>query len=162
MEDENIDYTKALPPLRAVASNIPIPLYPAPIFSTEAPALSLDFFKRFRKNFDQLTKADLEELVLQKVVEAIVHKKKQITAHRAKIAEISKQFRDLEMVHNRVLKDIETKNSQFIMPVKITHALLAYSKRSAETAPSSSSQLHVSTSPQRGQMPPPSSPHATQ
>uniref|UniRef100_W8API2 Activating transcription factor 7-interacting protein 1 n=1 Tax=Ceratitis capitata TaxID=7213 RepID=W8API2_CERCA len=175
MEDENIDYTKALPPLRAVASNIPIPLYPAPIFSTEAPALSLDFFKRFRKNFDQLTKADLEELVLQKVVEAIVHKsefaemretidkqEKQITAHRAKIAEISKQFRDLEMVHNRVLKDIETKNSQFIMPVKITRAvgLQVYvpSKRSAETAPSSSSQLHVSTSPQRGQMPPPSSP----
>ncbi|XP_011182180.1 activating transcription factor 7-interacting protein 1 [Zeugodacus cucurbitae] len=172
--DEKTDFGKVLPQLRAIASDIPIPLYPAPKFSNDTPTLSLDFFKRFRKNFDKLTKSDLEELVLQKVVEAIVHKsefaemretidrqEKQITSHRAKIAEISKQFRDLEMVHNRVLKDIETKNSQFIMPVKITRAvgLQVYvpTKRGAD-AVASTSHAHVSTSPQRGQMPPPSSP----
>ncbi|XP_011208387.2 activating transcription factor 7-interacting protein 1 [Bactrocera dorsalis] len=175
LADEKIDFGKVLPQLRAIASDIPIPLYPAPKLSNgDAPRLSLDFFKRFRKNFDKLTKTDLEELVLQKVVEAIVHKsefaemretidkqEKQITAHRAKIAEISKQFRDLEMVHNRVLKDIETKNSQFIMPVKITRAvgLQVYvpNKRGTDVVPPST-QTHVSTSPQRGQMPPPSSP----
>lgn len=174
-DDEKIDFGKVLPQLRAIASDIPIPLYPAPKFSNGvAPKLSLDFFKRFRKNFDKLTKTDLEELVLQKVVEAIVHKsefaemretidrqEKQITAHRAKIAEISKQFRDLEMVHNRVLKDIETKNSQFIMPVKITRAvgLQVYvpTKRGSDVVPPST-HPHLSTSPQRGQMPPPSSP----
>lgn len=173
--DEKPDFGKALPQLRAIASDIPIPLYPAPKFSNgDSPTLSLDFYNRFRKNFDKLTKTDLEELVLQKVVEAIVHKsefaelretidrqEKQISAHRAKIAEISKQFRDLEMVHNRVLKDIETKNSQFIMPVKITRAvgLQVYvpTKRGSDVV-APSSHPHVSTSPQRGQMPPPSSP----
>lgn len=173
--DEKTDFGKVLPQLRAIASDIPIPLYPAPKLSNgDTPRLSLDFFKRFRKNFDKLTKTDLEELVLQKVVEAIVHKsefaemretidkqEKQITAHRAKIAEISKQFRDLEMVHNRVLKDIETKNSQFIMPVKITRAvgLQVYvpNKRGSDAVPPTTN-THVSTSPQRGQMPPPSSP----
>ncbi|XP_039953322.1 activating transcription factor 7-interacting protein 1 [Bactrocera tryoni] len=175
LADEKIDFGKVLPQLRAIASDIPIPLYPAPkLLNGDAPTLSLDFFKRFRKNFDKLTKTDLEELVLQKVVEAIVHKsefaemretidkqEKQITAHRAKIAEISKQFRDLEMVHNRVLKDIETKNSQFIMPVKITRAvgLQVYvpNKRGSDVVPTNT-PTHVSTSPQRGQMPPPSSP----
>uniref|UniRef100_A0A0K8W145 Activating transcription factor 7-interacting protein 1 n=1 Tax=Bactrocera latifrons TaxID=174628 RepID=A0A0K8W145_BACLA len=175
LADEKIDFGKVLPQLRAIASDIPIPLYPAPkLLNSDASRLSLDFFKRFRKNFDKLTKTDLEELVLQKVVEAIVHKsefsemretidkqEKQITAHRAKIAEISKQFRDLEMVHNRVLKDIETKNSQFIMPVKITRAvgLQVYvpNKRGSDVVPPST-HTHVSTSPQRGQMPPPSSP----
>ncbi|XP_054737009.1 activating transcription factor 7-interacting protein 1 isoform X2 [Anastrepha obliqua] len=177
--EEKIEFGKVLPQLRAIASNIPIPLYPAPQFVTsKPPTLSLDFLKRFRKNFDNLTKTDLEELILQKVVEAIVHKsefaemreiidkqEKQITTHRAKIAEISKQFRDLEMVHNRVLKDIETKNSQFIMPVKITRAvgLQVYvpSKRGSDAASVNNlagSHLQVSTSPQRSNMPPPSSP----
>ncbi|XP_036347380.1 probable serine/threonine-protein kinase kinX, partial [Rhagoletis pomonella] len=177
--DEKFEVSKGLPQLRAVGTDIPIPLYPAPKFNTsDSPSLSLDFLKRFRKNFDNLTKPDLEELVLQKVVEAIIHKsefaemrdlidkqEKQITAHRAKIAEISKQFRDLEMVHNRVLKDIETKNSQFIMPVKITRAvgLQVYvpSKRGSDASSVSNlsgSHLPVTTSPQRSQMPPPSSP----
>lgn len=98
--------------------------------------LNLDFFKRFKKSISKMTKNDLEELVIQKVVEAIVHRsefsemrdliekqEKMITSHRTKITELTKQFRDLEMVHNRVLKDLEIKNQQFIMPVKITRAV---------------------------------------
>ncbi|XP_055916380.1 titin isoform X2 [Eupeodes corollae] len=114
----------------------PLPLYPPPNFNTPKVGLSLDFLRRFKKSIHKMNKSDLEELVLQKIVEAIVHKsefsemreliekqEKIISGHRSKITELNKQFRDLEMVHNRVLKDLETKNSQFIMPVKITRAV---------------------------------------
>ncbi|XP_073844409.1 fibronectin-III type domain-containing protein windei [Musca autumnalis] len=119
-------------------SDVPIPLYPAPKLKNlgEDDVISLGFLKKFRKSFDKMTKQDLEELVLQKVVEAIIHRsefaemreliekqEKLITTHRTKISELSKQFRDLEMVHNRVVKDIEQRNAQFIMPVKITRAV---------------------------------------
>lgn len=36
---------------------------------------------------------------------------------------MNKQFRDLEMVHERVVKDLEKKNQHFITPVKITRAV---------------------------------------
>lgn len=124
--------------VKMVPSEIPIPLYPPPKLKNLSPeeSISLGFMKKFRKTFDKMTKQDLEELVLQKVVEAIIHRsefaemreliekqEKLITSHRSKISELSKQFRDLEMVHNRVVKDIEQRNSQFIMPVKITRAV---------------------------------------
>lgn len=121
---------------KAIGSNEPIPLYPAPKFEEKVVPFSIDFLKRFHKSCSNMTKADLEELALQKIVEAIVHKsefaemreliekqEKIINSHRMRITELSKQFRDLEMVHNRVIRDIEQKNSQFIMPVKITRAV---------------------------------------
>ncbi|XP_061388630.1 activating transcription factor 7-interacting protein 1 [Musca vetustissima] len=124
--------------LKVEPSDEPIRLYPAPKLKHlgSDDNVSLGFLKKFRKSFDKMTKQDLEELVLQKVVEAIIHRsefaemreliekqEKLITSHRAKISELSKQFRDLEMVHNRVVKDIEQRNAQFIMPVKITRAV---------------------------------------
>ncbi|XP_065366736.1 activating transcription factor 7-interacting protein 1 [Calliphora vicina] len=155
--------------IKAVPSYQPIPLYPPPKFQVlkSEPAISLDFLKKFRKSFDNMTKQDLEELVLQKVVEAIIHRsefsemreliekqEKLITAHRSKISELSKQFRDLEMVHNRVVKDIEQRNSQFIMPVKITRAVglqvyIPNKKSITETASSSTGPSNVPSSPQR-------------
>uniref|UniRef100_A0A1A9WYI4 Fibronectin type-III domain-containing protein n=1 Tax=Glossina brevipalpis TaxID=37001 RepID=A0A1A9WYI4_9MUSC len=126
--------------LKFVPSDTPIPLYPPPIFdevvNSNEYKLSLDFYKRFHKSFNKMTKQDLEELVLQKLVEAIIHKsefaemrdlvekqEKIICSQRNKLTELTKQFRDLEMVHSRVVKDIEQRNSQFIMPVKITRAV---------------------------------------
>ncbi|XP_023291895.2 activating transcription factor 7-interacting protein 1 [Lucilia cuprina] len=154
--------------IKAVPSHQPIPLYPPPqlqVLKSEQ-TISLDFLKKFRKSFDNMSKQDLEELVLQKVVEAIIHRsefsemreliekqEKLITAHRTKISELSKQFRDLEMVHNRVVKDIEQRNSQFIMPVKITRAvgLQVYipNKKSLTETTSSSTGPSVPSSPQR-------------
>lgn len=156
--------------IKAIPSYQPIPLYPPPKFESlkSENSLKLDFLKKFRKSFDNMSKQDLEELVLQKVVEAIIHRsefsemreliekqEKLITAHRSKISELSKQFRDLEMVHNRVVKDIEQRNSQFIMPVKITRAvgLQVYipNKKSVADAASSNTNAtsNSSSSPQR-------------
>uniref|UniRef100_A0A1B0BHK3 Fibronectin type-III domain-containing protein n=1 Tax=Glossina palpalis gambiensis TaxID=67801 RepID=A0A1B0BHK3_9MUSC len=156
--------------LKFVPSDTPIPLYPPPIFdetvNSKEYKLSLDFYKKFHKSFNKMTKQDLEELVLQKLVEAIIHKsefadmrdlvekqEKIICSQRNKLTELTKQFRDLEMVHSRVVKDIEQRNSQFIMPVKITRAVglqvyIPNKKPLAETG-SSSTQI----SPQRPQGP---------
>ncbi|CAD7077482.1 unnamed protein product [Hermetia illucens] len=76
--------------------------------------------------------------------ELIEKQEKLIATHRTKIAEISKQFRDLEMVHNRVVKDLEMKNQQFIMPVKITRAVglqVLIPKRSEHASNSSSKSM---------------------
>uniref|UniRef100_A0A1B0FJS7 Fibronectin type-III domain-containing protein n=1 Tax=Glossina morsitans morsitans TaxID=37546 RepID=A0A1B0FJS7_GLOMM len=156
--------------LKFVPSDTPIPLYPPPIFdeavNSKEYKLSLDFYKKFHKSFNKMTKQDLEELVLQKLVEAIIHKsefadmrdlvekqEKIICSQRNKLTELTKQFRDLEMVHSRVVKDIEQRNSQFIMPVKITRAVglqvyIPNKKPLAETGGSS-----TQCSPQRPQGP---------
>ncbi|EDW73816.1 uncharacterized protein Dwil_GK19658 [Drosophila willistoni] len=98
--------------------------------------IRMDFVKSFRKSFDKMTRQDLEDLVLQKVVEGMLVKSEfadmrrqldkyesTLANYRRKIAEVSKQFVDLETVHKRVLKDLETKNSQFTVPVRITRAV---------------------------------------
>ncbi|XP_068145816.1 activating transcription factor 7-interacting protein 1 isoform X2 [Drosophila tropicalis] len=98
--------------------------------------IRMEFVKTFRKSFDKMTRQDLEELVLQKVVEGMLVKSEfadirrqldkydsTLANYRRKIAEVSKQFVDLETVHKRVLKDLETKNSQFTVPVRITRAV---------------------------------------
>ncbi|KAH8400870.1 hypothetical protein KR009_001523 [Drosophila setifemur] len=114
----------------------PIELKPKPEIQSEVKPLRMEFLKTFRKNFDHMTRNDLEELVLQKVVEGMLVKsdfaelrsqmdkcENILATYRRKIAEVSKQFLDLETVHKRVLKDLETKNSHFTAPVRITRAV---------------------------------------
>ncbi|KAH8304090.1 hypothetical protein KR059_000346 [Drosophila kikkawai] len=111
-------------------------LNPKPEIKSDVKPLRLEFLKNFRKSFDTLTRDDLEELVLQKVVEAMLVKSEfadirtqldkcegTLAAYRRKIAEVSKQFLDLDTVHKRVLKDLESKNSHFTAPVRITRAV---------------------------------------
>lgn len=99
-------------------------------------SIELLFLKKFKKEFSQMTRNDLEELILQKVVEAIVNKSElselrhktesqelRIQTFQTKTAELAKQYRDLEMVHKKVLSDLELRNSGVIMPVKITRAV---------------------------------------
>lgn len=99
-------------------------------------SLELLFLKKFKKEFTSMTRNDLEELILQKVVEAIVNKSElselrhktesqelRIQTFQTKTAELAKQYRDLEMVHKKVLSDLEVRNSGVIMPVKITRAV---------------------------------------
>lgn len=99
-------------------------------------SIELMFLKKFKKEFLQMTRNDLEELILQKVVEAIVNKSElsemrhkienqelRIQTFQTKTAELAKQYRDLEMVHKKVLSDLEVRNSGVIMPVKITRAV---------------------------------------
>ncbi|XP_017054242.1 activating transcription factor 7-interacting protein 1 [Drosophila ficusphila] len=111
-------------------------LKPEPQIKKDVKPLRLEFFKAFRRNFDTMTRDNLEELVLQKVVEAMLVKSEfadirlqldkcesTLATYRRKIAEVSKQFLDLETVHKRVLKDLEVKNMQFTAPVRITRAV---------------------------------------
>ncbi|XP_017078873.1 myb-like protein X [Drosophila eugracilis] len=113
-----------------------IELKPKPEIKTDVKPIRLEFFKTFRSTFDKMSRDDLEELVLQKVVEAMLVKsdfadirmqldkcENTLTTYRRKIAEVTKQFQDLETVHKRVLKDLESKNSHFIAPVRITRAV---------------------------------------
>lgn len=113
-----------------------IQLTPEPTKPEQKQTLALDFLNKFKKQFDQMTKTDLEDLVLEKIVEAIVHKSEYsdlrnktnaqeqiIQSLRVKVQELCKQYRDLEMVHTRVVKDLETRNQNVISPVKITRAV---------------------------------------
>ncbi|KAH8280337.1 hypothetical protein KR018_002928 [Drosophila ironensis] len=114
----------------------PVVLIPPPEIKTEVLPIRLDFVKNFRKNFDSMTRNDLEELVLQKVVEAMLIKsdfaemrsrlqkcETLLGVYRRKVHDIGKQLHDLDNVHKRVLKDMESKNAQFTAPVRITRAV---------------------------------------
>ncbi|XP_017148633.1 activating transcription factor 7-interacting protein 1 [Drosophila miranda] len=111
-------------------------LKPEPEHKIDVKPLRLEFLKSFRKSFDNLTRHDLEEFVLQKVVEGMMVKsefaeircqldknEKTLAIYRRRLAEVSKQYLDLDTVHKRVLKDLETKNAHFTAPVRITRAV---------------------------------------
>lgn len=98
--------------------------------------IALDFAEKFKKSLNQMSRKNLEEFVLEKIVEAVVHKsdyselkqrseaqEKQIQMARTKLQEISKQYRDLEMVYARLKKDLENKNQNIVTPIKITRAV---------------------------------------
>lgn len=113
-----------------------ITLSPEPTKPEQKQTLALDFLKKFKKQFDQMTKKDLEDLVIEKIVEAIVHKSEYselrnkteaqeqvIQSFRTKVQELSKQYRDLEMVHHRVQQDLKVRNQNIVNPIKITRAV---------------------------------------
>uniref|UniRef100_A0A1Q3EY88 Putative activating transcription factor 7-interacting protein 1 n=1 Tax=Culex tarsalis TaxID=7177 RepID=A0A1Q3EY88_CULTA len=96
----------------------------------------LDFLAKFKKPLEKMNRTDLEEFVLQKIVEGIAFKStiaemrtqldsqdQLLQGYRQKVHDLNKQFKDLEMVHERVMKDLEKKNQHFITPVKITRAV---------------------------------------
>lgn len=98
--------------------------------------ISLKFLKKFKSNIDSLSKSELEELVLQKVVESIVYKsdasdlrikterqEQIIQTLRTKLTELTKLYKDLEMLHKRLMRDLESKNEGLVVPVKITRAV---------------------------------------
>lgn len=98
--------------------------------------IALDFAEKFKKGLNQMSRKNLEEFVLEKIIEAIVHKsdysdlkqksdaqEQMIQVSRTKLQEISKQYRDLEMVYARLKKDLENKNQNIVTPIKITRAV---------------------------------------
>lgn len=114
---------------------IKIELKPKPEESVKR-TIALDFAQKFKKGLNQMSRKNLEEFVLEKIIEAIVHKsdyselkqrseaqEKQIHTARTKLQEISKQYRDLEMVYARLKKDLENKNQNIVTPIKITRAV---------------------------------------
>lgn len=98
--------------------------------------IPMDFLKKFKKGFETMSRKDLEDFVLAKIVESLVNKsdyselkmkcdtqEQLLQTFRIKVSELSKQFRDLEMVHTRVVKDLESRNQNIVTPVKITRAV---------------------------------------
>lgn len=98
--------------------------------------MHLEFAKKFKKGFTQMSRKNLEEFVLGKIIEALVHKseyselkkkseaqEQAIQLSRTKLQELNKQYRDLEMVYARLKKDVETRNQNIVGPIKITRAV---------------------------------------
>lgn len=117
------------------AKPVEIELTPKPE-EVEKRSIPMDFMMKFKTEFTRMTRKDLEELVLTKVVEAIVHKSEYgylkekvesqeqiIQSFRTKVQELNKQYRDLEMVYARLKKDLENKNQSIVTPIKITRAV---------------------------------------
>lgn len=113
----------------------PLALVPEP---SPAPkrSLQLEFLSKFKKSFDMMSRSDLEQLVLQKITEAIVHRsecselrkkaseqEELISKFRVKFLEVEKQYQDLDSVHQRLMKDMEDSNKTHIAPLKITRAV---------------------------------------
>lgn len=143
-QDESTVEKEAEPPVEVVEktaekrpkAQTTLTLDPAPQKTLCPTAFSLNFVRKFQKNFDKMTRNDLEELLIQKCVEVIVHKsdyadmrnkiekqESKLQSYSTKYQELSKQYRDLEMVHQRVIKDLEAKNQSVVTPVKITRAV---------------------------------------
>ncbi|XP_059613382.1 uncharacterized protein LOC132259670 isoform X2 [Phlebotomus argentipes] len=97
---------------------------------------SMEFMTRFKKPFQDMSHADLEDFVLQKIAEQITHKseyselrkkvEKQeelISLYRTKLTELSKNFHDLEVVYKRVQQDLDNRNAGYVQIPKITRAV---------------------------------------
>lgn len=96
----------------------------------------LTFLRKFKKPHDKINRYDLEEILMQKVLERILYKsdlselkgkleshEKTIVHLQKKTGDLAKQYADMEMIHNRVIKDLEMRNEGIVTPVKITRAV---------------------------------------
>lgn len=100
--------------------------------SDDKHSIQLEFVRNFQKSFHTMTRSDMEEFVLQKVVEAIVNKSEiaelrktveeqeiALNTFCSKITHLNKQFRDLEMTHLKLVGDLQTHNGQIVTPIRI-------------------------------------------
>lgn len=161
IEETSLATTEIADTTEIVSAEIPkITLSPEPTKPEQKQTLALDFLKKFKRQFDQMSKKDLEDLVMGKIVEAIVHKseyselrskaeaqEQMINSFRVKLQELGKQYRDLEMVHSRVVKDLEARNQNVVNPIKITRAVGLQVCLMKKDATSSSTIQSASTSP---------------
>lgn len=133
VEDDSIVPMEESKPVKNV--ELKVELKPEPE-QCEKRSIALDFATKFKKSLAQMSRKNLEEFVLVKITEAIVHKsefselkqksdaqEQMIQASRVKLQEIGKQYRDLEMVYARLKKDLENKNQIIVSPIKITRAV---------------------------------------
>lgn len=100
------------------------------------PRIQFNFMRKFAKECGKLSRADLEEFLLEKVTESIVYKsqctelrtmfEKQeeiIERLQKRLAVVTKQYNDLDMIHKRVEKDLKERPEGPIQPVRITRAV---------------------------------------
>uniref|UniRef100_A0A182WAD2 Fibronectin type-III domain-containing protein n=1 Tax=Anopheles minimus TaxID=112268 RepID=A0A182WAD2_9DIPT len=102
----------------------------------EAKPMAMEFLRRFNKPITSMTRMDLEQLVLQKISEAIVHQtenaelrrivKKQsakLQGYERTITDMSSHYEGLKLVAERAVEDMKNRAKSFVAPVKITRAV---------------------------------------
>lgn len=90
------------------------------------------------KRLEKLTRPELEEICLQKIVEVLsIHSENSELRHKLKLQEllleqnrkeinqISKQCRELSIVHNRLLSELSSqrRSDKCVLPIKITRSV---------------------------------------
>ncbi|XP_040152534.1 LOW QUALITY PROTEIN: activating transcription factor 7-interacting protein 1 [Anopheles arabiensis] len=142
---------------QSVAVESKVRLSPIPPELKSAVPMRMDFVRRFCKPFTGMTRSDLEQLVLQKISEALVYKsdnaalraiiKKQavkLQGFERSLADMTSHYEALKLVADRAVEDMKKRANTYIAPVKITRAVGLQVSRggyAAETGhkPSSSS-----------------------
>uniref|UniRef100_A0A8W7PP42 Fibronectin type-III domain-containing protein n=1 Tax=Anopheles coluzzii TaxID=1518534 RepID=A0A8W7PP42_ANOCL len=142
---------------QSVAVDSKVRLSPIPPELKSDVPMRMDFLRRFCKPFTGMTRSDLEQLVLQKISEALVYKsdnaalraiiKKQavkLQGFERSLADMTSHYEALKLVADRAVEDMKKRANTYIAPVKITRAVGLQVSRggyAAETGhkPSSSS-----------------------
>lgn len=98
--------------------------------------VALDFLRRFVKPLSQLTRDDLEQLVLQKISEALIHKsevaemRKDIHKQHVKlqdyerlIGEMETRYKALKIITEKAVEEMRQRAHTYVAPVKITRGV---------------------------------------
>lgn len=98
--------------------------------------VKFNFMKKFSTQIGKLSRDDLEEMLLQKITESLVfrsecaelrskHRKQEETIDnlQKRLAVVTKQYNDLDMIHKRVEKDLRDRPDGPVQPVRITRAV---------------------------------------
>lgn len=96
----------------------------------------LPFLRKYSEACGKLTFNELEQLALEKIAEVIIYRsdnrelqakqekqEKFIESLQQRLSHVIRQYSDMEIIHNQVLKDLELRNEGIIIPVKITRAV---------------------------------------
>lgn len=94
------------------------------------------FMRKFSSAVGELSRPELEELLITKITESVMFcsettelrgtvKKleESLDILKKRFENVQKQYHDLEMIHNRVMKDLRDRPGAPITPVKITRAV---------------------------------------
>ncbi|XP_049298933.1 activating transcription factor 7-interacting protein 1 isoform X2 [Anopheles funestus] len=123
---------------------------PAAEENMETKPMAMEFLRRFSKPITQMTRSDLEQLILQKLSEAIVHQSEnaelrrivkrqsaKLQGYERTIVDMSSHYEGLKLVAERAVDDMKKRSTCFVAPVKITRAVgLQVSRPAIEMAPS--------------------------
>lgn len=98
--------------------------------------IPMDFLKKFKKNFDHMTRQDLENLVLQKIVEGITRESvcgemkikldeyaKIMDDLRKKFQELQTEYIDLHKIHTRLCVELEKHTDCNIKVIKYSRSV---------------------------------------
>lgn len=96
----------------------------------------INFMRKFASAVGVLSRAELEELLVQKITESFMFcsentelrsrlekQEKNCETFRKQLENLNKQYNDLHMIHIRVQKDLKDRPESAITPVKITRAV---------------------------------------